>query len=163
MVLYTQFKINLSSCKKWARKLKDRFYCSDSIAVSLLLLHFLFAYCPAFYLNIGKKLWRHISFSSICFFYYKKHPNNHNKICPLPSSTCFQQHCHDWLLFPSTKSAICQIDANCSLFQSFNMLLFHIRLEYIKLIYYGLVSVFSKYYFKIGTICLFFVSSHVLT
>ena len=34
--------------------------------------------------------------SSTCFCYYRKHPNNDNKICPLPSSSCFQQHFHDW-------------------------------------------------------------------
>ena len=30
------------------------------------------------------------------FMFYRKHPNNDNKICPLPSSSCFQQHFHDW-------------------------------------------------------------------
>ena len=27
--------------------------------------------------------------------YYRKHHKNDNKICPLPSSFCFQQHFHD--------------------------------------------------------------------
>ena len=44
----------------------------------------------------------------------------------------------------STKSVICQIDANCSTFQSLNMLPFHIRLGSLKLIYNGLISNFSK-------------------
>ena len=58
----------------------------------------------------------------------------------------------------STKSVICQIDANCSPFQSLKMLPFHIKLECLTLIYYGLISNFSKYYFKTGTICLLFLS-----
>ena len=63
----------------------------------------------------------------------------------------------------STKFAICQIDVNCSPFQSLNMLPFHIRLKRLKLIYYCLISNISKYYFRIGTICLLFLSSHVFT
>ena len=58
---------------------------------------------------------------------------------------------------------IWQIDANSSPFQSRKLFLFHIRLERLKLIYYGLISTFSKYSFKIGTICLLFLSSHVFT
>ena len=52
----------------------------------------------------------------------------------------------------STKSVIFQIDANFSPFQSLNMVPFYIRLERLKLIYYGLISNFSKYYFKTGTL-----------
>ena len=63
----------------------------------------------------------------------------------------------------STKSMICQIDVNCSPFQSLNMLSFHIRLEQLKLIYYSLMSIFSKYYLKTGTLHIFFSSSHVFT
>ena len=37
------------------------------------------------------------TFFSTCFCYYRKHPNNNNKICLLPSSSCFQQHFHGWL------------------------------------------------------------------
>ena len=58
---------------------------------------------------------------------------------------------------------IWQIDANCSPFQSLKLFLFHLRLERLKLIYYGLISTFSKYSFKIGTICLLFLSPHVFT
>ena len=43
------------------------------------------------------------------------------------------------------------------------MLLFHITLEHIKPIYYDLISNFSKYYFKTGTICLLFSSSLLFT
>ena len=58
---------------------------------------------------------------------------------------------------------ICQIDANRSPFHSPNMLPFHIRLECLKLIYYGLISNFSKYYLETGTICHLSSSSHVFT
>ena len=63
----------------------------------------------------------------------------------------------------STKSMICQIDVNCSPFQSLNMLSFQIRLEQLKLIYYSLMSIFSKYHLKTGTLHIFFSSSHVFT
>ena len=62
----------------------------------------------------------------------------------------------------STKSMIWQIDASCSPFQSLNTLPFHIRSERFKLIYYVLISNFSKHYFKTGAVCFFF-SSHVFT
>ena len=101
------------------------------IAVSWLLLQLSFAYSPAFFSAWGKKLWRYISFSSTCFCYYRKHPIDGNKICPLPSSACFQQHFMTDSLYlstikiwrnlkehfyylSSTKSMICQIDANHS-------------------------------------------------
>ena len=47
---------------------------------------------------------------------------------------------HDYYL-TSTKSVICQIDANCFPFQSLNMLPFHIRLERLTLIYHDLISI----------------------
>ena len=47
----------------------------------------------------------------------------------------------------STPSVICQIDANCS--------------ERLKLIYYCLISIFSKYHFKTVTLCLLFLCSHL--
>ena len=43
------------------------------------------------------------------------------------------------------------------------MLPFHIRLERLKLIYYSLISNFSKYYFKTGTLCFLFLSSYIFT
>ena len=67
----------------------------NAIAVSLFLFQLSFACNSALYFNMGKKLWRHMSFSSTCFCYYMKHPNNNNKICPLRSSACFQQRFHD--------------------------------------------------------------------
>ena len=60
-------------------------------AANLFLLQLSFVYNPSFYFNIGKKVRRHISFSSTCFCYYMKHNNNdnnnnnnnNNKICSL--------------------------------------------------------------------------------
>ena len=107
--------------------------------------------------------------------------NNDNKTCPLPSSACFHQQFHDWfsalrynldlskfewtlLLFNfSTASVIWQIGANCSPFQSLSMLPFHIRFRTLKTNLLGLISNFSKYYFKTGTVCLLFLFSHVFT
>ena len=68
---------------------------------------------------------------------------------------------HHFCILLSTKSMVCQIDSNCSIFQSLNMLPFHIRLELLQLIYYSLISIFSKYHFKTGTHFLFFLSSQV--
>ena len=92
-----QSERSLSRCTKWTSKLTVRFsqhYCSKFILISaLIFLHSssLFQY--------EKELWRHICFCySTCFCYYRKHPNNDNKIYPLPSYACFQQHFHDWFL-----------------------------------------------------------------
>ena len=49
---------------------------------------------------------------------------------------------------------ICQIDANCSQFQLLGCASLSHQARTLKLIYYGLVSNFSKYYYKTGTICL---------
>ena len=79
--------------------------------------------------------------------------NHANKIYPLPSSACFQQHFHDWFYviryssdllkdyyyLTLTKSVIWQIGASCSPFQLLNMPHFHIRLERLKLIHHGLI------------------------
>ena len=43
------------------------------------------------------------------------------------------------------------------------MLPFHIMLERLKKIYYGLISNSPKYHFKPGTICLLLLYSHVFT
>ena len=53
--------------------------------------------------------------------------------------------CHHYLTL--TKSVICQIDANCSPFQLLSLLPFHIRLEGLKLTYYSLLWILSKYDF----------------
>ena len=40
---------------------------------------------------------------------------------------------------------------------------FSVRLERLKLIYYSLISNFSKYYFKVATLCLLVLSWHIFT
>ena len=65
------------------------------ILVSLFLLHLSFACNPTSYFNMGKKLRRHISFSSTCSCHYRKHPKNDNNICPQAFSACSQQHFYD--------------------------------------------------------------------
>ena len=130
---------------------------------------------------MGKKLWRHKSFSSICFCYYRKHPNNDNKICLLPSSSCFQQqHFHDRLYLLGYNSDLSKLEWTLLLF-NFNYIcdltnrrrLFSIPVaEYsrfshkastLKTNLLGLISNFAKYYFKTGSSCLFFLSSLVFT
>ena len=130
-----QFKRNLSSCTKQERKWKGRLI--NAVIINLFLLQLSSACNPAFYFNMGKKLWARWSFFSVCFCYYCRHPNNNNKIFPLPSSVYYQQHFPDWFKYlgtiqiwwnlsrnhyclSSAKSVICQKDANCSLFQSLN-------------------------------------------
>ena len=54
------------------------------------------------------------------------------------------------LTLTQTKSVICQLDAIFSPFQLLNMLPFQIRLEQLKLIYYSLISNFSKYCLKLA-------------
>ena len=130
---------------------------------------------------MGKKLWGYIPPSSRCFCCCMKHPNNNNKTCPLPSSLAssntfmtdsrylgateiywnLTEHGYYYLI--STTSVIWPIDANCSPFQSLNMLPFHIRFRTLKVNLLSLISIFSKYYFKSGTICILFLFSHVFT
>ena len=153
----------------------------NTIAVSLFLLQLSFACNPAFYFNIEKKLFWHISFSSACFCYYRKHPNNDNKISS--QLACFQQRFQDWFFvrrftiriwqnlnehycyLTSIKSAIWQIDTNRSPFQLLNMLPFHIlrNTRTLKTNLLQFIIIFSKYYFKIGTIFHLFLSSYLFT
>ena len=125
----------------------------------------------------GKEARRHISFSSTCFCYYRKHPYNDNKICPLTFS-CFQQHFHVWLYVLRYNSDLSKLKQTLLLF-NFNCIrdltnrrkLFFIPIaEYasfshqprtLKTNLLGLISNFSKYYFKTGAICFLFLSSHV--
>ena len=120
------------------------------------------------------------------FCYYKKHSNNNNETSPLPLSWLILStwvqlvklnnnsvHSHfntsiwwnlneHYYYLISTESVICQIDANCSPFQSLNRISFHIRLEHLKLTCYSLIWIFFSYFFKTGTLSLLFLSSHVL-
>ena len=121
---------------------------------------------------MGKKLWRHYSTPNVSVITRNilitmiRFVRYNNMIC---------QHSHDWFyllrcnwgatkivneyyyFLISTTSVICQIDANCSPFQSSNMA----RMLKTKLL--GLTSIFSKCYFNTGTICLLFLSLHVFT
>ena len=114
-----------------------------------------------------KKPWRQISFSSKFFCYYRKHPKKLKKICPLPSSFCFQRHFHDWFYVPMTdsNSDLPKLEwtlllFNCNYirdltnrgrlfsipvaeYDSFSQ---QVRTFKINLI--GLISNFSKYYYK---------------
>ena len=122
------------------------------------------------FISTWEKSYEDMSSSSTCFRYYRKYSNNDNKIYPL-ASACFQQHFYDWFvvrkhiqkqpewtppLLNSIKFMICQIDENCSLFQSLKMLPFHIKPKSLKLTYYSLIWNFSRYYLKIGLLCLIF-------
>ena len=62
-----------------------------------------------------------------------------------------------------TKSVIWQIDADRSPFQSQNMLPFSHQIGMLENNPLGLISIFSKFYFKTGTVCLLFLSSHIFT
>ena len=114
-----------------------------------------------------------MSFSCKCFCYYRRHSNN-NKICLLPSSACFQQRFHDWFFvlwynsdeqhyyLTPTKSVICHIYA-VSPFQLLSMVPFTSGYRYTKnwsvTVNYNCFYIFFITY----TICLYFLSSHVLT
>ena len=133
----------MSSSTKWASKLCN---CSKFLQLS-------FAYNPAFYFNIGKKLWRHISSPHVSVI-------TGNRKLPIITKIRFPP-CHPRLASSSTfmtdsmylgiiqiwwnlnehycylisiKSVIWQIDTNCSPLQSLNMLPFYIRLGRLKLI-----------------------------
>ena len=73
-----------------------------------------------------------------------------NRRCPLRkimnNRDCWNVYRFSCLI--SIKSVICQVDTNCSPFQSLSMISFHIRLERLKLTYYSLISNFSRYLFK---------------
>ena len=128
---------------------------------------------------MGKKVWRPIWFSSTRFCYYRKYSNNDNKICLL-ISFCFQQHFHDKFYVPRYNTDLSKLEWTLLLF-NFNYIcglknklkLFSILVaEYasfwhqarpFKSYLLGLISNFSQYYFKTGTICILFLSSHVFT
>ena len=47
--------------------------------------------------RISFRVWGQFSSEVIVLEPYRKHPNNDNKICQLPSSSCSEQHFHNWL------------------------------------------------------------------
>ena len=124
---------------------------------------------------MGKKLWRHRSFSFTCFCYYRKHPNNDNEICPLPSSSGFQQHFHDcwnlndyyYYLIENViwKLQLCDLKNRRKLFSIpvAEYAYFSHQDRTLKTNLLCLTSNFSKYFFKTGITCLLFLSSHVFT
>ena len=64
----------------------------------------------------------YISFSSMCFCYYRKHPNNNTKICSLPPSSCFQQNFHHRFYALRYNSDLSKLESTQLLF-SFNYIL----------------------------------------
>ena len=165
--------------KKWSSKSKVHFQLKRYYSKFILTSAFK-CLQSSFLFQHGKKLWRHISFSSTCFCYYRKHSNNDNKICSLPSSSCFQQHFHDLFYVLRCNSDLSKLEWTLLLF-NFSYIrdltnrrkLFSIPVtEYasfshqvrtLKTHLLGLISNFTKYCFKIGTIYLLFLSSHVFT
>ena len=127
---------------------------------------------------MGKKLWRHILFLShlsvitgnilitiIRFSLYNlllasnsTFTTDYRHLGTIQIRRNLNEHYYHLI---STTSVIWQIDANCSLFKSLNMLPFHIRIRMLKINLLGLISNFSKYFFKTGTNGLLFLSSHV--
>ena len=118
-----------------------------------------------------------MSFFRIYFYYYRKYPNNDNKICPLPSS-CFQKHFLDWFYvlrynsdLPKLEWTLLLFNFNCIRNMTNRRKLFSVPVtEYasfshqartLKTNLLGLITNFSKYYFK--TVCLHFLSSYVFT
>ena len=95
LVQLMQFKRNLSNYTKWASKLTWEKN-----------------------INMGKKkLWRHISFSSTYFWYYRKHRNIDNTT---PSSACFQQYLTDSLYLVQFRSGKIWMNSNFNYLQLFN-------------------------------------------
>ena len=146
-----QFKRNLSICMRWVGKLKVHFllerYCSQFILTSAFI-----CLQSSFLFQHGKKDIYEAIYNSRPYASVRKHPNNDNKIYPLPSSTRFQKQFHEWFhvlrynsdlsklewtlqLFSFNYIRDLTITANCFPFQSLIMLPFHITLEQIKLIY----------------------------
>ena len=161
-------------CTKWVSILKVHFYSKSFLTSIFICLQ------SSFLFQHRKRAMKTFILSSTCFCYYRKHPNNDNKICLLPSSSCFQQYFHDWFHVLSYNSDLSKLKWTLRLF-NFNYThdltnrhkLFSIpAAEYasfshqartLKTNVLGLISNFSKCYFKEGTICLLFFSSHVFT
>ena len=127
-----------------------------------ILTQFSFAYNPAFYFNMGKKLWRHRSFSSTCYSviignilitiiifarYHLLVASNSTFMTDFYvlsyNSDLSNLNEHYYYLISPT-SVIWQINANCSSFHSLNMLYFHIRPERLKLICWVYYQIFLK-------------------
>ena len=136
-----------------------------------------------FFISTWIKRFKDISFSSTYFCCYRKHrnkDNNDNKICPLPSSSYFQQHFHkrsyvlrynsdlpklEWTLLLFNFNYNCDMTNRRKLFSIpvSEYASFSHQARTLKTNLLGLISIFSKYCFKTDTICLLFLSSHVFT
>ena len=163
----------MSMCPKWASKLKVQFqlkrYCSKFILTAVL-----FTYNPAFYFNMGQKCWRHapshisvitgnIPITVIRFARY--HPL-------LPASSTFitdsmyldlSKLTIKWALLLFNFSCIRDLAKRRKLFSIpvSEYASFSNQARTLKTNLLGLISNFSKYYFKTGTTCLLFSPSHV--
>ena len=137
---------------KWGCKLKFAFN-YNTVAVSLFLLQFSFCLQSSFLCQHGKKSYEDIyhspSHSSAitgniliaiirfarCHLLLASNStfmNDSMYFGTIQICQNLKEHCY-YLI--STIFVIWQIDANCSPFQSLNMLPFHIRLERLKLVY----------------------------
>ena len=174
-----QFKRNLSICMRWGGKLKVHFllerYCSQFILTSAFI-----CLQSSFLFQHGKKDIYEAIYNSRPYASVRKHPNNDNKIYPLPSSTRFQKQFHEWFHVLRYNSDLSKLEWTLLLFSfnnigdlTINRKLFsipvadyasfshHARTNKTNLL--GLISSCSKYHFKPGTICPLFWSSHVFT
>ena len=126
-----------------------------------------------FFFNMRKKLWRYTSYSSTCFWFYRKNPTNTNKIYQIPSASFSGGRFNSdlaklqWTPPLFIFNLIRDFSNKRKLFTipvaEESMLLFHVLIERFKLIYYSLIFNFSKHFFKIGIICLIFLSFHLFT
>ena len=114
------------------------------------------------------------------FLLLQETPNNDNKICPLRSFSCSQQQFQYWFYVLRYNSNLLKLERTL-IFFNFNYIcdlanrpkLFSISVagytsfshqaRTLKTNPLGLISSFSKYYFKTGTISLLFLSSRVFT
>ena len=148
----------MSMCPKWASKLKVQFqlkrYCSKFILTAVL-----FTYNPAFYFNMGQKCWRHA-------------PSHISVITGnIPITVIRFARYHPLLSKLTIKWALLLFNFSCIRDLAKRRKLFSIPVsEYasfsnqartLKTNLLGLISNFSKYYFKTGTTCLLFSPSHV--
>ena len=149
------FKRNLSVCANLASKLKAHLWLKRCSSKFILTSAFI-CLQSSFLCQHGKKTMKTFTIPLTCFCYYRKHPNRDNKIgredgsghLLLASNSTFMTdfmylgtihicrnlNKHYYYLISIT-FVIWQISANCSPFQSLNMLPCHIKLECLKLIY----------------------------
>ena len=115
------------------------------------------------------KLWIPILFSFTSFCYYRKHPNNDNKICTLPCSASFQEHFNVWFSVTGYNSDLGRLEWMPLLFSS-SYLSNRRKLFFIPVTEYAFFShqattfktdLLKFNYIKTGLLLLIFLSSHV--